>query len=528
MLKLSFEINEMQCRALALRGENIMLSAPTGSGKTEAFLLNLKKGEVATLLLPTITSCVFMYQRLTADFDNINVVIKTSLLADKHMVLDAEFSVEIMCPDGPLTDYLEHKRDRVLENPFPGGCLILDEIDNYPPMVKTALIEFLKDFPDLHIIVASATIDEELGNIFKGLGINEIVYQQDIKLIKHKIGHIDYLDRIRDVIADNDDKKVGILCNTIGEMESVAKVLDSGRYMYHHAQLTEYERLENEKRLFTGDFHLVISNDLISFSVDIDFDILIMCLSDKLSVNLQRIGRNNRYNRHIFYKNLYIINPNIFPAPPFINEYAQYDQLKHFRDMLSYQNIRELRSQLESEDLPSLERIYKYWRELERKNIELNLREVPITLEMDTQIEVWEHNSETNMREKRVVDTKKLIKINDELPYAFSRSEGGGFLYTSAENAKGDNRTILYIKGKRYEMIDTLPNGRIKIEEYNGNYYVKCPNCGRGVVADDYSPHTGSCVFCKKLGSKNKTVRSLENNKKKRRQNRRRGRQRPW
>lgn len=63
-LKFNFALNEMQKESKELIGQNIVLNAPTGSGKTEAILLNLKDNEHYYYFLPTITSCIFMFNRL--------------------------------------------------------------------------------------------------------------------------------------------------------------------------------------------------------------------------------------------------------------------------------------------------------------------------------------------------------------------------------------------------------------------------------------------------------------------------------
>lgn len=49
MMKFKFDLNAMQKQALQYKGKNIILNAPTGSGKTEAFLLNIQEHDVANI-----------------------------------------------------------------------------------------------------------------------------------------------------------------------------------------------------------------------------------------------------------------------------------------------------------------------------------------------------------------------------------------------------------------------------------------------------------------------------------------------
>ena len=87
--------------------------------------------------------------------------------------------------------------------------------------------------------------------------------------------------------------------------------------IFHHSSLPNEVKFENERRLFEGEYDLLISNDLVSMSVDVDLDILIMDWSDKLNVNIQRMGRLNRKGKRVTFKNLFIIDDGVYP--PFID-----------------------------------------------------------------------------------------------------------------------------------------------------------------------------------------------------------------
>ena len=51
-----FELNEIQLLASEKVGKNLIIDAPTASGKTEAILLSIEEGSSVTWMLPTITS----------------------------------------------------------------------------------------------------------------------------------------------------------------------------------------------------------------------------------------------------------------------------------------------------------------------------------------------------------------------------------------------------------------------------------------------------------------------------------------
>lgn len=450
-LKFNFALNEMQEKAKKLVGESIVINAPTGSGKTEAILLAIPENSNVSYMLPTITSCNFMFQRLCKDFDNIDVVLKTSLKSEKRLVKDPIFRIAIHAPDAPLISFFKTKQKSLRE------VLVLDELDNYPEMVKTVLIEYINMFKP-QTIVASATLDDNLKECFKTF--KTINYNVDLKLIKHKIDIIDDIENIKHIINNNKDKRIGIICNSIRNMENIKYELDGINLLFHHSQLTNYEKLQNENKLFEGDFKVCLSNDLISYSVDIDFDILIMELSDNMSLNIQRMGRNNRKNRNISYKNLYLINPNCLCTPPFISEYEQFECFSKFEKILTYNQVQKMRNELEIKELPSLEDIQSHYEKCKNDGLEFTLRPSPLEFLVycDFVLTTWENGKKI----EKTIKTEKSFKFN-EIPFSYSP-------YENEENYKIDLKTILHIKGDEYT-IKYRKENKFYLEEFNDISY---------------------------------------------------------
>ncbi len=417
ILRSKFKLNAMQEETLELKGHDIVISAPTGSGKTEAILLNIKSGGKYYYFLPTITSCIFMYHRLK-DLGVCNVKVSTSVLKEKSYVSGSDITIDIMTPDPIMIGYLSGNR-------IEASGIILDELDNYPTMVKSVIIDLVNNekLSHLHYIVASATLDEQLSSNFDNF--EHIEYNTDLKITKHVIEVITTDDEVVDIINNNPEKRIGVIKNSISDMEDVMRVLDSNKvkYKYLHSNMTDVERIEAENDLYNGEFKTFISNDIISYSIDVNFDILIMDVSDKLSVNIQRMGRNNRYNEDVKYVNLYLNHPNNSRSLPFIDESKQYEEYDRFASIgyLTYSEMNDIRKEIPFETLPSVDYIVNtYWEKLKSIGIDVNLREVPHQFKIATTVNIKKVDKVTGTVKFEEVDTFRNIRVNGKFPWAWN------------------------------------------------------------------------------------------------------------
>lgn len=432
-----FNLNEIQKQAIEKVGKNLIIDAPTASGKTEAILLSILEGSTVTWMLPTITSCIFMYRRLCHDFNGLNVRVLTSTLEDERILDDRFTTINIITCDPYMVSYMRSFVEEGVSKQTTDSVLVLDEIDNYPVKVRTALKHYISNIELDQIILASATLDEELKTIKKDFEM--IKFSHISNKIRYKSLVIDRYDKVAKIVKDNyKKKKIGIICNCITYMEYIASGLqdklglhceEDMNIIFHHSGLPNEIKLENERRLFEKDYDLLVSNDLISMSVDVDLDILIMDWSDKLNVNIQRMGRLNRRGKKANFTNLFIVSDGMYP--PFIDRDDAEDLLDNLgfevdesklitSDMISNWSNQIILDEYSFNDLIN---DVKFAIE---NNEEILLRDVPMTFRYKEVITV-----QTRKKGKKITAERKVVttdKKMNHIPYVWEtpRSEECG------------------------------------------------------------------------------------------------------
>lgn len=427
-----FNLNEIQKLATENVANNLIFDAPTASGKTEAILLSLKEGSRVTWMLPTISACTFMYRRLCADFDNLNVEVCTSTMSESRVVDEELTTIKIITCDPLMVDYIKEYATNGTHIKTTDDVLVLDEIDNYPSKVRSVLKHYIKNIELEQVILASATLDEELKSIKDDFKI--IRFSSVSNKIRYKLDTVVYTDElVETVIRPNyRQKKIGLILNSISEMEYVADTiynimkLNCGEDMniiYHHSGLPTEIKLENERRMFEKDFDLLISNDLISTSVDVDLDILIMAWSDKLNMNIQRMGRLNRRGKKVSYTNLFIYTRGGNMYPPFIDGEVANNLLHELNiigknpiKLITSNMIGEWSEMVKLEDIP-FDEVLTDVKSAINSEKEVLLRDVPSTLRYEV-VEVVQNRK----KGKKIDAVRKVMTVDkkmNNLPYDY-------------------------------------------------------------------------------------------------------------
>jgi CRISPR-associated endonuclease/helicase Cas3 len=322
---------------------NVILSAPTGSGKTESAILWLRsqmehygQGR-AFYILPFNASINAMYERLSDD--------EIGLGRTKVGMLH-----------GKLQDYLydyldnfqyepEEKREKIDEiknkfktiytplkiaTPFQllknlfclkgfeqgifewvGGYFIFDEIHAYSPEVFAqikVLLEFIKHRLQGKIFIMTATMPTFLKNEiqlalgdFSEISADENLYESfDRHKILLKDGLLtESLDLIKQDLRDG--KKVLVVCNTIKQSQKVFEDLlpfAKNAVLLHGAfngeDRTIHEKILKESEKSTENpIQLLVGTQAIEVSLDIDYDV-IYTEPAPIDALIQRFGRVNR------------------------------------------------------------------------------------------------------------------------------------------------------------------------------------------------------------------------------------------
>jgi len=313
---------------------NIILSAPTGSGKTEASLMWLHKqikeyGQGRTFyILPYTASINAMYERLNDKMQGNNEIV--GLIHGKlSEYIENKFGEE------PYSSQNEKLKKEIKENyralvpplkittPFQlfksifglkgfekgvfemsGGYFIFDEIHAYDPEVIAqikVLLEFAIHYLNVNVCLMTATFPTFLKNKLFGVmqPLTEICADDNLyqEFIRHKIRVANGLlsENISNIQKRlNEGDKVLVVCNTVKQAQTIYQLLDSPNKVLLHGAFNGRDRNKKEDELQSEKVKLLVGTQAIEVSLDIDYDVL-FTEPAPLDALLQRFGRVNRH-----------------------------------------------------------------------------------------------------------------------------------------------------------------------------------------------------------------------------------------
>lgn len=325
---------------------NAILTAPTGSGKTESALLWVKKqmchygqGRIF-YVLPFTASINAMYERLSDDQSGFGKQ-KVGMLHGKLQDYLYEYLDDVQYTSTKRKETISSIKEKfrtiytplkivtpfqLLKNLFglkgfeqgifewAGGYFIFDEIHAYNPDVFAQIkvfLEYVTQYLKGKVFIMTATMPSFLkfeleaaigsftsiiasSGLYKNFRRHRVMIKKG--LLRDNLSLIKY-----DLEAG---KKVLVVCNTVNEAQNVyvQLVQYTGYGVLLHSAFTGEDRMINEKKLKQAEFdekhpiRLLVGTQAIEVSLDIDYDI-IYTEPAPFDALIQRFGRVNRQRK---------------------------------------------------------------------------------------------------------------------------------------------------------------------------------------------------------------------------------------
>ena len=322
---------------------NVILTAPTGSGKTESAMLWLRKqmeeygqGRVF-YVLPFTASINAMYERLSSDNEGIGKL-KVGMLHGKLQDYLYDYLDNIQYVQSSKKEAIDELKNKfktlftplkvvtpfqLLKNLFglkgfeqgifewAGGYFIFDEIHAYSPEVFAQIkvfLEYVVQNLKGKVFIMTATMPsffkvelEKAIGLFTPISADALLYKsfnRHTALLKDGLLS-DSLDLIEEDLKEG--KKVLVVCNTIVQAQQAFKYLRKfvTNAVLLHSAFTGEDRTKHENDLKNGEtnienpIQLLVGTQAIEVSLDIDYDVL-YTEPAPIDALIQRFGRVNR------------------------------------------------------------------------------------------------------------------------------------------------------------------------------------------------------------------------------------------
>lgn len=326
--------NELQVFMQENSDKNVIVTAPTGSGKTEAGLLWAGNNK-CIFVLPLKTAINAMYERigktilhnnnldsrlallhsdtqtyyLTNKDDNTDIDnVLTYVTASKQLSLP----ITISTLDQIFDFVLKYYGYELKLSTYSYSKIIIDEIQMYSPDLLAYLVLGVKKIIEFggKVAVLTATLPPYARKKLEEVMGEDVVCNSFIDTVKprHNVKVIDSTLNADDILRFWKEKraekscKILVICNRIKTAQRLyTKLSSAGIDNIHllHSRFTHQDRSKKEVEILqtgkttTNAHEIWIATSVVEASLDIDFDYLFTELLDLFSL-FQRFGRVNR------------------------------------------------------------------------------------------------------------------------------------------------------------------------------------------------------------------------------------------